>query len=653
MLLFIRIGLLSFLLFFVTLSLSAQRGYNDAPYKRYEAEVGTLTSATTLTRSFKQTDLQSEASDQVCVNLFNNGSAVEWTMTEAADGLVLRYSVPDGQSGTVGVYNNGIKVSTLSLTSNWSWEYLWSNGNSNNIGVVNQNPRMRFDEVRLKLTSIVPINKKLKLVRETGNVTIDFVEMEAVPVAKTTPAGAVTFSGTGSTLQAFIDANPGKTIFVPAGVYNIATKLWFGNNNTKLQGAGMWYTQLNFTYATKNEGGLYADAVNISFSDLYLTTVRNSRTNSYKGINGVFTTGSVIENVWVEHFEAGAWIAQYYYSSTPYTDGLIIRNCRFRNNYADGVNLCKGTRNTLVEHCSFRNNGDDDMAIWSADGLECQNNTFQYCTSENCWRASGCAIYGGYNNKANNLYIKDNLEVGLRVNNCFPGVAFNASGLHQFTDITIDGCSTFNDLFNSPVGAIDLVCSNKAGTQVRNVKFSKIDIIDSRNDAVDLMKTAGDGFYNIVFENITVNGTGLEYPYNNVSNLTNKRGYGVLFAGNPTGNATYCSMGYTNRGGNAQTDVNTAAKGALTWTQLTDCNTVSNVSVSEEKVQVNVSGNTIQFSGLNTNDIVTVYNLLGMNVFSTSVENDTKNITISNNGIYVVTTDKSKLRKKILISTNN
>ena len=648
-----RIGLLLFFPFLMTLSLFAQRGYYDAPYKRYEAETGTHTAATTLSRSFKQADLQSEASDQVCVNLFNTNSAVEWTMAEAADGLVLRYSVPDGQSGTVGVYNNGTKVSTLTLTSNWSWQYLWSDSNPNNVGVVNQNPRMRFDEVRLKLASKVPLGGKLKLIRETGNITIDFVELEPVPSAKTPPAGSVSYSGDGSTLQTFIDANPGKTIFIPAGIYNVNRKLWFGVDNTKLMGAGMWYTQINFTYysttGVTNEGGLYADAVNVSFSDLYLTTVRNSRSYSYKAINGVFTPGSIVENVWAEHFEAGAWIAQYYYSATPYTDGLIIRNCRFRNNYADGVNLCKGTRNTMVEHCSFRNNGDDDMAIWSADGLECQNNTFQYSTSENCWRASGCAIYGGYNNKANNLYIKDNLEVGLRVNNCFAGITFNNAGIHQFTDITIDGCSTFNDLFNLPVGAIDLVCSNKAGTQVKNVKFSKIDIIDSRNDAVYFSKIAGDGFYNIVFENININGTGLEYPNNNVNSLTNKRGYGTLFSGNPAGNATYCSYSVINRGGNAEANVNTTNIGSMNWQVPTGCVNTAENSIHQINTEIEVLGNYVTVNHLNIDENIYVFNLIGKCVFSKQTHSDSENFKINGDGIYLLTLGNGRFNQKILI----
>jgi len=635
-------------LFLSIVNLNAQRGYYNATYKRYEADQATLANAVVLSKSYKQTDLQNEASGQVCVTMSAANASAEWTVTEAADGLVVRYSVPDSQSGTMGVYNNGSKVATLNLTSNWSWEYLATNGNPNNVGVVNTNPKMRFDEVRVKLATKIPTGGKLKLIRESGNISLDFVELETVATAKTAPAGAVTYSGDGSTLQTFIDGNGGKTIFLPAGVYNVNRKLWFGVNNTKLIGAGMWYTQINFTYTTANEGGLYADASGICFSDLYLTTVRNSRTDSYKAINGVFTTGTVIENIWAEHFVAGAWIAQYYYSGITNADGFVMKYCRFRNNYADGVNLCKGTCNAVVEHCSFRNNGDDDMAVWSADGLECQNNTFRYNTSENCWRAAGCAIYGGLSNKAHNLLIRDNLEVGLRVNNSFPGIAFNTGGLHQFTDITIENCGTMNDLFNTPVGAIDLVCNNVAGTRINNVKFVNIDIVNSKNDAVYIRKHAGDGFYNLVFENIRVNGTGKEYPNNNTTNSTTKRGYGLLFAGNPAGNATYCGMSYTNRGGDALSDTNTTAKGSLAWTALTGCLTTNEENIFKRNYTFTDVNGSICIGNLLGSEKIKIYNITGQNIQTILAQREKVVSKQVPSGIYIVRINESESFKMLL-----
>lgn len=582
-------------IFFVLLtsSIYAQRGYYDAPYKRYEANLGQLSNGSTTTaKSYNQADLQSEASDQQCVNMSAANAAVQWTLTEAADGLVIRYSVPDGQTGTLGVYNGNTKITTLTLTSTWSWEYLWSNGNPNNNGITNQNPRMRFDEVRYKLPSKIPASGTLRLVRETGNIHLDFAEMEPVPTAVTAPAGAVTYTGNGSDLQTFIDANGGKKIFIPSGVYNVNRELYFGSANTSLIGAGMWYTQINFTNTSSLNGGLRANASNISFSDLYLTTNSASRSNSYKAINGVFTSGSVIKNIWAEHFECGAWIAQYNSGGPAIADGFTLSHCRFRNNYADGINLCKGTANAIVEHCNFRNNGDDDQAIWSADGLECINNTFRYNTSENCWRACGLAIYGGKNNKAYNLIIKDNLEAGIRVSNNFPGAPFNNDGMHEIHDITVTACGTFNDTYNNPVAAIDIFSAAIAGSQVKNVQLYNIDILDSRNDAISISKRSGDGIYNLSFKDITINGTGKEFPGNNVLNRNWGRGFFVLIAGSPAGNGTYCNMNYSNRGGNATVNEETNAIGTFSWTAAANCSStpvgVTGVTITPAAVTLGV-----------------------------------------------------------------
>ena len=550
-----------------------QRGYYDAPYTRYEANVGVLVSAAATTQSFNQWNLQSEASEQVCVNMSNSGASVQWTVSADGDGLVVRYSVPDGQSGILEVYANGVFVGTMNLSSYYSWESLWNNGNSNNGGVSNQAPKMRFDEVRMKLPSKIIVGQTLRLVRQSGNIHLDFAELESVPAAIPAAGGNVVYGGNGSDLQAFINVNGGATIYVPAGVYNVNNTLYFGNNNTSLRGAGMWYTQINFTNGNTDQGGLWANADNISYSDLYLTTVRNSRSSSYKSINGAYIAGSTITRVWSEHFECGAWIADYNPGGPDHTDGLVMSYCRFRNNYADGTNLCKGTLNAIVEHCNYRNNGDDDMAVWPANSVECRNNTFRYNTSENCWRASGCAIYGGYNNQAHHLLIQDNVEVGIKVNNAFGGSPFNGAGMHVFSDITIKRCGTYYDLFNTPVGAIDIGSYDYgAGTRVQNVKFSCIDIIDSKNDAIFMKKaTSGsDGLYNIVFENITIDGTGREYPDN--GGAVGGRGYDVLFKGFPNGNGTYCGMTYLNRGGSAGSNENLAEKGSgSNWNAAGSC----------------------------------------------------------------------------------
>ncbi len=156
--------------------------------------------------------------------------------------------------------------------------------------------------------------------------------------------------------------------------------------------------------------------------------------------------------------------------------------------------------------------------------------------------------------------------------NNFGGAPFSGSGQHVFSNIKIVSCGTYNDLFNSPVGAIDILVTNIAGTNVSNVRFSCIEIVDSKNDAIYIYKKSGNGFVNLVFENITVDGTGKEYPNNSAGTGNGGvRGYGLLFWGSPSGNATNCNMTYTDRGGNATTNVGTTNIGSLSWTVPGSC----------------------------------------------------------------------------------
>ncbi len=645
-------ALICLYLFLSIPSVFGQRGYYDAPYIRYEAESGLAGStATILPKSYKQSDLQSEASDQQCVLLTGTAPILTWQMQEPADGLVLRYSVPNGTSATVGVYAGQSLLTVLTLTSTWSWESLWNNGNPNNVGIVNLNPKMRFDEVRYKLPSLA--SGTIQLVQLSGVITVDFIEMEAVPALVTLPATAVAYSGNGSTLQTFINSHGGQTIYLPPGVYNVNSSLYFGVANTALVGAGMWYSQINFTSTTQYNGGLTANASNISYSNLYLTTNATSRSNSYKAINGVYTSGSLITNIWAEHFECGAWIAQYNSGGPAIADGFTLAHCRFRNNYADGINLCKGTSNTIVEHCNFRNNGDDDQAIWCANGLECINNTFRYTTSENCWRASGVAFYGGKNNKAYNLIIKDNLESGIRLSNNFSGVGFNASGLNELHDITIIGSGTQNDLYNQRVGAIDIFCSSNAGTQVKNIKMSNIDIIDSKCDALLIQKKAGDGIYNLVFENITINGTGKEYPFNNANSSSTPTGFFTSINNFPNGNATYCNMNYSNRGGTATTDENTAGLGPFSWSQLPGCilGTTDN-EVDALLFYPNPAKNQVTIVTPLANSQLSIYSSSGKLIRHCDLSSERQSIDISefSSGLYflVLKNEKSRYTSKLI-----
>ena len=120
----------------------------------------------------------------------------------------------------------------------------------------------------------------------------------------------------------------------------------------------------------------------------------------------VFADGSVIHDIWEEHFECGFGLV------ITAGNGLLGRvkvvDCRIRNNLADGVNFCQGTSNAAVYNCSIRNNGDDGLAMWNNNHMNAKDETgniFAYNTIDFIWRAGGIAVYGGDKHKVYNNYI--------------------------------------------------------------------------------------------------------------------------------------------------------------------------------------------------------------------------------------------------------
>jgi hypothetical protein len=510
------------------------RGYTDRMYKRYEAETGKCqTNGTVLLPSFDQTTLQSEASNQVATQLIDKDSYIQWLNDEAADGLTIRFSLPDGTNGegttgNLALYVNDAFVQNITLNSYWAWQYTLKSGSKypDNTPSATKFPRMRFDETHLKLGSKIPAGTSFKLTKTDNNTTaytIDFVELEPVPDSisfQSIPDTNKVMYDSSMSLDAFIYYNVGKTIYIPAGNYLVANRIQISNDNTKIIGAGMWYTEIYFSAssdvrATYANRGIFTDNNQVVIDGLYLNTINNKRyydnNPSYqvgKGFMGGFGTNSIIRNVWVEHFECGGWIANY---DGKGANNLLVENCRFRNNYADGLNLCQGVKNAVVQKCSFRNNGDDDMASWSSGEL-CANNTFQHNTAENNWRASSLGFFGGQQNKALNCVIIDPMEAGLRATCDFPGVSFSTVGFNEFRNISVykGGVASgivgvTGDMWGNQQGAIHL--NSSSYYNLTNIKLDSIDLYNSKYNAVFI----GGGSYkidNLIIKNIHIDGTG-------------------------------------------------------------------------------------------------------------------------------------------------
>ena len=91
-------------------------------YLRYEAVDGQLKDAEIVNNRTFDT-LAYEASDNSYVKVDNKGS-VTFTAKEGADGLTMRYSIPDGKEGDVTVYVNGEPKRTFHLDSSSAYQYV-------------------------------------------------------------------------------------------------------------------------------------------------------------------------------------------------------------------------------------------------------------------------------------------------------------------------------------------------------------------------------------------------------------------------------------------------------------------------------------------------------------------------------------------------
>lgn len=551
-------------------SIPADRGYYDAPYTRYEAASNNIGGgATWLSKTWDQKQTHFEASDRQCASLSSNGNYVAWNLTEPGRGIVLRFSIPDapgggGITGSLGLYVGGSKVQDISLSSAWAWQYFSPNPGdgtkdpTNNPGGADWTARMAFDEVRVLLPNEIAAGTEIRIQKDNGDgidYLVDFIEVEPVGAPLPQPANTInvgdyTTPDDGIDDKAGFDQaytaarQEGKGLYFPAGKWEFASQFYLYTDNLTFTGAGMWHTELYFSNEGPGNGGFNPNASNLTFADFSMTTANKIRALPYKGFVGNYGTGSVISNVWVEHFEVGAWIANFHGNTG--NQNMEIVNCRFRNNYADGVNFSKGTSNSICHHSSFRNNGDDAMASWSSiDGPVCLNNEFAYCTAENTWRAAGVGFFGGGGHTAHHIIVKDGTEAGLRINSDFQGHTFTGDPI-DFHDITVIGSGTNANLWFNRYGAIDIFTRLY---NMSNVTFDNIDVLESQKDAI-FIYTVNPAYTisNLTLSNITVDGTGLDGNVNNYTEGTwdDYAGYGLLTDGQVIAEINKCNISYSN-----------------------------------------------------------------------------------------------------------
>ena len=481
------------------------------PYTTHEAENASVENGATIQQSTDMESTAVEATNQTYVELPKKGAAVTFNVTEPANALNIRYTIPDGASGQLDVQVNGSSVGNLDLSSHSAWQYL-KGDHEYDQAIDGSSARFRFDETRLLLKDIqLKSGDKISLVKKKDdNVPygIDFIELEQAPapVAQSENSISIVDKGasanddsddTAALLAAVEEAKAsGKSVYIPEGRFNFDKQVNIEADNLKISGAGVWHTQLHFTSDKRYGGGIVFghNSNGIELSNLYMDSNLTSRYKEdaqYKAISGTLGKDSHIHDVWVQHFEVGMWIGDYDQTGNmKYTDGLVVENTRIRNNLADGINFAQGTKNSTVKNSNIRGNGDDGLAIWSSisDGTNAaaeENNKFLNNTIESGWRAAGIGIFGGKGHEISGNLIKDVFAgSGIRVNTVFAGHNFdhNDNGI-KIHDNTILRSGTTNDLYNLHRGAIDF-------QQVRGT-IKNVDVYDNKllNTLADPMIT--------------------------------------------------------------------------------------------------------------------------------------------------------------------
>lgn len=497
------------------------------PYVRYDSAMATIGGGAVLATSnnMDRYNVASQASEHSYVRLPDNGSYAQWTAKSTGAGITMRFTMPDssdgyGISGSLDVYVNGTFKQRVDLTSYYMWQY-FAGGNPSDANDGGPGA-FAFDEVHFKLNEALKVGDIIKIQSTKASSVeygVDFLEIENVPAEIARPAnslsvtdyGAVPNDG-GDDYQAIRncinDANAQKkTVYIPAGTFNI-NEIWQLNaSDIKITGAGMWYTNIKFTNSNKSSGGISCNAYNVEFCNMYINSSLRSRYNQeavYKCFMDILGNGSVVHDVWEDHFECGFWMADYS-GQGRYSDGLKIVDCRIRNNLADGVNFCQGTSNSAVYNCSIRNNGDDGLAMWNNDfnGVKDESgNVFAYNTIDLIWRAGAIAIYGGNNHKVYNNYICDSfMSSGIHLNTTFPGYKFNNTASIAIDNNVLVRAGSGKGSWGEEFGAIDIT------GDVHNISFSNNKIYDAVHDAISLN---GSGVNGITFNNTVIYGAGCD-----------------------------------------------------------------------------------------------------------------------------------------------
>ncbi|MEN3361741.1 MAG: hypothetical protein V7637_5723, partial [Mycobacteriales bacterium] len=491
-------------------SATAGRGAT-LPFIEHEAENVAFT-GTLIGPNRSEGTLTGEASGRKAVQLTGAGQYVEFTLTQPANAMVARVSVPDsangtGLTGSLSVLVNGTKVADLGVTSKYGW-YYGSYPFTNDPGAGHQHHF--YDESRMMFGSTLGIGTKIRLQYGAAlpSYTVDLADFELVAPAATQPANSVSITdfganptGAGDSAPAFDQAvssarSQGKTVWIPPGTFTVNRHVIV--NNITVRGAGPWYSVLH-----GNGVGVYGQdapngSTNVHLSDFAIIGEVQERNDGAQvnAIGGALGGGSVISNLWMQHTKVGLWL------DGPF-DGLTVTGNRILDQTADGLNLHKGITNTMVSNNFVRNTGDDGLAMWAEQPQTDANDTFSHNTVILPILANNIAIYGGRDITVSDNVVADTLTQGggLHFANRFNAVP--VAGTFTVARNTTVRAGVLDPNWQFGVGAIWF--DGRDGPMNNTINVTDLNLIDSSYEAIHFIDSQVTG---VTFDGVTINGAG-------------------------------------------------------------------------------------------------------------------------------------------------
>jgi hypothetical protein len=495
---------------------------------------GASTDGSVIGPDYTQGDLATEAVGREAVQLTAAGQYVQFTLAKPADALDLDYALPQGTSGTLSVYVNGIKLGQeLSLTSQYSY--------ISTPQIYGSQVHHFYNDARLLLGFEVPAGSTVRFQADAKDTalpyTINLADFYQVGPAAQQPRNSISVlaegadpTGVNDSTAAFNAAitaanSQHKTVWIPPGSFTVGTALQI--NEATIEGAGAWYSQVLSDEFIDNTA-VVPGPVNLSGFAILGSTVGRHDDSTENAINGSLGTGAKVSGLWIQNTNVGLWL-EYGNKNVTASGNVII------DTDADGVNLNGNATGTTITDNYVRNTGDDGLAIWSYPAVDSRD-TFSDNTVEQPNLANGIAEYGGTDNTITGNVIEDTnaLGSGLTISNeqfASPGFT-TLSGTITVSKNTIIRSGAMNPNWGHPMSAVQVDAYDYAITGV-HINLTDTTVLDSPYSVFELVCGDGTGLpvNGLVIDNATIDGVGT-----------------VVFQGETAGSASVSGVKATNVG---------------------------------------------------------------------------------------------------------